>query len=106
MRQLLLALALLYGALAQSSCDTTGACTKPVEDAVDSPKQKPHYTTDDLVCAVITTKKYHSTRAKAVHDTWGPRCGITLYISADEDSSLPTTVFPGLWNWFSECSLY
>ncbi|KAH3763126.1 glycoprotein-N-acetylgalactosamine 3-beta-galactosyltransferase 1 [Pelomyxa schiedti] len=53
------------------------------------------YTADDLVCAVITTKKYHSTRAKAVKDTWAKRCGTTLFVSADPDPSLPTTVFPG-----------
>lgn len=62
---------------------------------VSNHKNKLKYTTDDLVCGVITTQKYHETRAKAVKETWGRRCGVTLFFSAFPDAYLPTVVLPG-----------
>jgi glycoprotein-N-acetylgalactosamine 3-beta-galactosyltransferase len=53
------------------------------------------YTRDDIVCGIITTGKYHHTRAKAVKETWGKRCGTTLFFSAQPDNYLQPVVLPG-----------
>eukprot|EP00727_Mastigamoeba_balamuthi_P002826 m51a1_g12540 hypothetical protein (320) ;mRNA; r:49-1066 len=53
------------------------------------------YTARDIVCGVITTRKYHATRAAAVKRTWGPRCGALVFVSADADAALPTVAFAG-----------
>ena len=43
---------------------------------------------------MITTKRYHDTRAAAAKAAWAERCGHVVYISADHDATLPTTVIP------------
>jgi len=58
-------------------------------------KLSSNYSTEDLVCGIITTSKYHRTRAKAVNDTWGKRCGVTVFFSATPDSSLPLVALEG-----------
>lgn len=71
---------------------TQATAERASESVVQQPQRR--YNPSDIVCAVITTKKYHATRARAVKETWGTRCGVTVYISADEDPSLPTVAFP------------
>lgn len=44
---------------------------------------------------MITTKRYHDTRAAAAKAAWAQRCGAVLYISADADAALPSTVIAG-----------
>ncbi len=55
----------------------------------------PIYNTSDIICGIITTHKYHKTRAKAVMETWGKRCGTLLFFSATGDDELPLVVLPG-----------
>jgi hypothetical protein len=68
------------------------------ECASDSSQCAParfRYTRRDFACAVITTLRYHSTKAQAAKRAWASKCGVVLYISADRDDSLPTTVIAG-----------
>ena len=53
------------------------------------------YKVEDLACGIITTSKYHNTRAKAVYETWGKRCGVLLFFDATSSKQLPMVVLPG-----------
>jgi hypothetical protein len=55
----------------------------------------PRYQRSDFACAVITTQRNHATKATAAKRAWASKCGVVMYISADPDDSLPTTVVPG-----------
>ena len=62
----------------------------PNSDSVTGPSYD--VSRQDLVCAIITTKRYHKTKAAAAKQAWGQFCGVVMYISADYDATLPTTV--------------
>jgi hypothetical protein len=55
----------------------------------------PRYQRSDFACAVITTQRNHATKAAAAKRAWASKCGVVMYVSADADDSLPTTVVPG-----------
>ena len=43
-----------------------------------------------VLCWVLTTPFNHKTKARAIKNTWGPRCNVLLFMSTEEDASLPT----------------
>ena len=44
-----------------------------------------------ILCWVMTGEKNHKTKARAVKDTWGRHCNLTLYMSEAADDELPST---------------
>lgn len=81
------------------------ACAEPsvldaasCSDATCATPQLPQrhvYRRSDFACAVITTLRYHASKAQAAKRAWASKCGVVLFISADRDDSLPTTVIEG-----------
>jgi hypothetical protein len=86
MSSLLLLLVSIVAASQVSECASDSSQCTPVRF---------RYTRKDFACAVITTLRYHSTKAQAAKRAWASKCGVVLYISADRDDSLPTTVIAG-----------
>lgn len=64
--------------------------------SVQKHKNNFKYKREDVVCGIITTKKYHGNRAKSVFDTWGAHCGVLLFFSAEPDSIIPVIPLPGI----------
>jgi hypothetical protein len=97
-------------------CDDSGTCSDSVDELAqlraerDALRRQVHelqrqltpsgdslsrkYSRSDFACAVITTQRNHGTKAAAAKHAWASKCGVVLYISADRDDSLPTTVVP------------
>lgn len=45
-----------------------------------------------ILCWVLTTPKYHKSRAVHVLRTWGKRCNKIYFMTSQEDEELPTVV--------------
>ena len=45
-----------------------------------------------VLCWVMTGPANHQTKAKAVKETWGSRCNILLFMSSEDDPSIPTVM--------------
>jgi len=45
-----------------------------------------------ILCWVLTTPKYHKTRAVHVLRTWGKRCNKIYFMTSEPDDELPTVV--------------
>lgn len=57
-----------------------------------------------VLCWVMTNPANHQTKARAVRQTWGPRCNKLLFMSTEADGDLQPVVLPftegrdQLWN--------
>ncbi|KDR10418.1 glycoprotein-N-acetylgalactosamine 3-beta-galactosyltransferase 1 isoform X3 [Zootermopsis nevadensis] len=49
-----------------------------------------------VLCWIMTNPKNHETKAVHVKATWGARCNILLFMSSENDTSLPTVKLPVL----------
>ncbi|XP_046456804.1 glycoprotein-N-acetylgalactosamine 3-beta-galactosyltransferase 1-like [Daphnia pulex] len=83
-----------------------------VDKIVIDDKGKSLYDRVRILCWVMTTPANHDTKARAVKETWGPRCNVLLFISTEDDPKLPTVKFEvksgrdGLWGKTREAFRY
>lgn len=47
-----------------------------------------------VLCWIMTNPKNHDSKAKHVRNTWGKRCNVLLFMSSQEDNSLPSVALP------------
>ena len=77
--------------------------TNNIETNTTSSMPEHSFTDDDFVaqdlyekvrvlCWVMTSPSNHKTKALAVRNTWGRRCNILLFMTTQEDPTLPTMI--------------